>query len=231
MLFCLAAVLLALWCNKANRQRRAVNVIQDMGSVVYWHEAKPFDTGVWFDYSARPAGSIWLRRFLGDDYFQTVRNVNISPTDEAMKVFSDLPDVVSVYVDGFQLTDEGLRQLASVTDLQNLCIENAPNLSSESMSILRHFRKLKMLTITDVPIDGDCIKHIENSTSLRQVVFCNTRLTKEDEKRLRNLLPNATVDVETYDTNPRAGPSISPYNSRDGSAKKSREKQRRMSGL
>jgi len=242
LMVCLVAMLLSLWSNKANRQRRAVNVIHDYGHVVYWHEfpyrdlhdLKPGEARL-VDYSARPVGSILLRRLLGDDYFQTVRLVSFSPTDEVMNVLSDLPEVNHVDLDGFRLTDEGFRKLATVTDLEDLSIENATNLSSDSMSILEQFKNLKTLTIKHTPIDSRFIKFIANSKSLRQVYLYGTQLTKEDEKRLRDMLSHATVDVEEpteYDGGkPTGKPAIAPYNSYGSSSKNMREKQRRVSGL
>jgi hypothetical protein len=94
-----AAVSFAIWTNGANRQRRAVAAIGQLGQVVYYHEFPSADAMGTVDYTASPPGPTWLRRIVGDDYFQTVRIIDFAPTDNTMKFLSDLPRVDSVAID------------------------------------------------------------------------------------------------------------------------------------
>ena len=203
----LLVLVIAIWCgiwkNKANRQRTAVKVISTSGSFVYSHEfpfrglMKPGEVRK-VDYAAKPPGPAWLRSIVGDDYFQTVRMVHFSPTDEAMKQLANLPDVGDVAMDAYQLTDEGFKQLSHLRNLENLTISNGHNLSN-SMAVLTTLPRIRRLLIYNTPIDYRSVEHFAKLANLRQLHLSATLLSDEDVARLCALLPNASIDVDHGD--------------------------------
>ena len=112
------AVVLAILSIRANRQRRAVNAIGQSGHVVYHHEFPYEDFFGEADYTVSPKVPTWIRKIVGDDYFQTVRMVTFSPTDEIMAHLSQLPNIESITIDAHQLSDAGFGKLADIPNLR-----------------------------------------------------------------------------------------------------------------
>ena len=73
----LVAVPLGLWANSANRQRRAVEAIRELGG------------GAWYDFELdvppKPLEASWPVKLLGIDYFATVVEVSAPPGFERME--------------------------------------------------------------------------------------------------------------------------------------------------
>lgn len=75
------AVYLGIAVNKASQQRKAVKAIEALGGAVRYnwqhvpdcgfHQANDLAIG-------EPSGPEWLRRLIGDDYFQNVEMVNLA---------------------------------------------------------------------------------------------------------------------------------------------------------
>jgi hypothetical protein len=130
--------LLAVWMahisHRARQQKLAVERIQRLDGwvpVEYAHEEPyiifpepPPDPTIseFLRGNQPPSGPVWLRNFLGDDYFQTVvaldlghRNIR-SVNDDDLSLLLDLPDLKILKLDKCDITDDGL---ACVKKLKN----------------------------------------------------------------------------------------------------------------
>jgi hypothetical protein len=98
------AVWLGVQVNRATNQRRAVRMVGDRGGLVHYvHQCRtrPVQLGDFypssaFDPTIEAAGPAWLRRFLGEEYFQDVIYVNLeghvaSEGDADAKLIAALP--------------------------------------------------------------------------------------------------------------------------------------------
>jgi hypothetical protein len=99
---------LAVKMRQAERQREATTAIEKLGGQVHWDDkAKRW-----------PA---WLRRVLGDDFFSSVVDVNLSGsqvTDAGLEHLKGLSQLQTLWLDGTQVTDAGLAQLKGLSKLQ-----------------------------------------------------------------------------------------------------------------
>jgi hypothetical protein len=99
----LLVVLLAIWLGLESKAARTQKEVVDMvlakgGEVFYRHqEMAPYS---WDD--SEPNAPQWLRRSLGDDYFQTVS---------------------AIFLDGPKFTDEDLKAIAKLRGLRMLGID------------------------------------------------------------------------------------------------------------
>ncbi len=73
----LVTVAIGLWASAANRQRRAVEAIRELGG------------GAWYDFELdvppKPLGAFWPANVLGIDYFATVVEVSAPPGREQIE--------------------------------------------------------------------------------------------------------------------------------------------------
>jgi hypothetical protein len=167
------------WFYPYRVQREAVRVFQDAGGSV----------------TSRASGPAWLQRIAGDEHFQTIVHVdlrNCAVTDECLEWLGRLPDLedfqvgTSTYgfplptierslvnaeylnLSGAPITDEGLRHLASCSNLQTLF--------------------LKKTGITDAGL-----RRLHGIKSLRVVWLNDTQVTPDGVRELRAALPNTYV--------------------------------------
>jgi hypothetical protein len=69
------AIWLGVAVNRAREQREAVKAIETLGGVVFYDWQLPNPENYWELHEGGPHGPALLRRFIGDDFFQSVRAV------------------------------------------------------------------------------------------------------------------------------------------------------------
>ena len=123
-------------------EREAVEAISKLGGEVM------------YDSGAAPPGPNWLRRLLGEHFFSKVDQVTLHHvTDEELTCLDELPDLVSVDLEGASITDVGLSHLRGLTRLENLDLRgtkvtDAGMANLLSLSNLRYL-KLQGTSVTD----------------------------------------------------------------------------------
>jgi hypothetical protein len=131
------AVPLGWQVNRTREQRVAVEAVQRYGGSV--HFDYEFVSGALIP-GGTPRGPRWLRMMLGDEYFRKVRlvnfdyersigaivhNPNVEACDELLKKISGLPGLKTLRMKKTQATDEGLRHIGNMSELEELYIRNA----------------------------------------------------------------------------------------------------------
>jgi hypothetical protein len=80
------AIWLGVAVNRAREQREAVKAVEAMGGVVLydWHISQIGNAPAW-----EPQGPVWLRLFIGNEYFQKVEQVYLmgasAPTNDTIQ--------------------------------------------------------------------------------------------------------------------------------------------------
>lgn len=210
----LCAIWLGCRCKRAHDQRIAVNRILELrGRVVYDYQ---YDTNRRNSRNAKPSGPIWLRRFVGDDYFQEVRCVllcEVVRTDDDVEIIgTDVTDAdfrligklrhlreLSLYGGG-NVSNAGLRHLGRLRDLQCLALEET-RITDAGLCHLRDLKNLSELKLMDTAVGDEGLKHVGELTQLSVLNLDNTFVTSAGLShltRLKNLLAlsleNAQID-------------------------------------
>jgi len=217
LLLCIAGlcVLLAVQVNSANKQRRAVARLRELGA------SAGFDRDL-NNLSAGYQGSTWLRDLIGIHYVATCNYVHFHkpiPSDRDLEVLRELPylecvdlglsDVsgdalvhlrdlkylTNLYLGDKSATDQGLKHLQDLTQLQVLQIGTDPPISRVTNAGLSHLARLKNLTqlgIENSPeISDEGLAHLEGLTKLKTLMVRGTGVTYASS--IRKKIPNCLI--------------------------------------
>jgi hypothetical protein len=155
---------------RARLQQRAVATIQGLhGSVIYdWEYDWEYAGNHFMKKPASvPPGPSWLRRALGDEYFQDVAAV-ILPTE------SGLPPAFDESREPFDpkyarlLLDDQLACLDGLDRIENLHLQGG-HLKPEGLERLARLGRLKDLTLIIDALDADRLAHLGGLTNLERL--------------------------------------------------------------
>jgi hypothetical protein len=154
-------LVLAVWlgwiANRAHVQRDAVAAIRRAGGSV------GFDTD-WtlmgpFGPPKGPRGPIWMRRWLGPDYFDTATSVHFfepgpqpkAGGDEVLKAAARLPDLQALSICYSDATDVGAEGLGRLTGLRSLDLR-LNRMTVRAVKDFRSLTELRELKIATIPL-------------------------------------------------------------------------------
>jgi hypothetical protein len=167
----ITCVALAIIGHHYRTRRAAVRAIDELGG----------------GYSIHLQGPAWLRKLVDDDkYFYNLRRISLGRPDSPCKAerpFNDeelaaVIDHINVFrgprmldFQGSPITDEGLRHLQRVRDLEILWLDSTP--------------------ITDAGL-----LHLASISTLKQIQLTGSKVTDEGVAKLQRSLPNCHVDYQ-----------------------------------
>ena len=164
-------VLLAMYVVPAERQRRAVAVIEDAGGHVF------------YGYDLEGQEMPWLGRMLGRDYaaeshdawlvgetdapfiaacqLRTLRGINLmhgDAPDSRLLLLADLKDLRELHLQRAAVTDDGLALLAGMVHLEVLLLDECP-ITDKGLGHFRTLRSLRALGLSGTSITdaGMCV--------------------------------------------------------------------------
>jgi hypothetical protein len=155
--------------NKAREQREAVAAVAKYGGWVHYdHE---FVNGK-LTPGGKPWAPRWLRRSIGDEYFQEVRQVslvyddstgkrydatNVKACDDVLARVSGLPGLKVLLLKETQATDEGLRQVGAMKGLEELFVWDAVSVTDAGVAHLAGLGRLKNVHISKSKITDESL--------------------------------------------------------------------------
>ena len=198
---------------KARRQREAVEEIERLGGTVFYP----------YDGLLVPPKRTWLRKLLGNDFFDKVDSVtyvNFGPeviTDSSLEPLEGLPYLSWLCLTGTQVTDDGLKLLKGNKHLDTLILQGT-QITDDGMKHLKDLRTIKYLDLTNCPITGiglnhlaanakllyldldntqvddSAVEYLARLTSLQLLTIEGTQVTPEGVKKLQEALPNCKIE-------------------------------------
>ena len=205
--FSLATMLIALtagaiWMgyktNKARRQRAATeNVLSLGGQVRFRHQsqiANPtynhFPSSSLFDLNVAPPGPDWLRRSIGDEYFQQVIYVHLEGkpvTDQVLSTLGAVPQLKYLNLEYSGIEDEGLRHLSTLRSLQCLYL-GRNDITDAGLKHLTNLRNLEELEFNSLRrFDGSGLVHLVKLTELRKLSLQYLNIARSEYRHLSKL--------------------------------------------
>lgn len=208
----------------ARDQRLALDVVREKhGRVAYdWEpdvdgvtsDFLPVDLG---QHGASIPGPAWLRRLIGDDFFQDVVVIRLhTACDADLKLFSRMKYLRILILDRSHVTDDGMRYVRQMRDLQELrlgltTITDAGVAELRMLARLRELRlegtrvtdagvraiallPLECLVLDGTQITDEAVDVLARISSLKYLAVRRTRLTARSIETLRALLPDCEID-------------------------------------
>ncbi len=198
----LLVLAIALWLgwvvHKARQQREAVAALQKFGGFVHydWEFALgpvkvPQGNLMWmpswgkFTPGGKPWAPDWMRRAIGDEYFQSIAHVslyvditkqvadstwvNIGPADDALRKLTTQTRVRTLQIGGDQVTDENLSYVGQMTGLEELSIEWAFHLTDKGFLQLSGLKRLRILDVGRSKMTDASLAAIGKLTNLEEL--------------------------------------------------------------
>jgi hypothetical protein len=197
LLVLLVGVFLGWRVHRAREQQRAARVVRDNGGTLHydWEFA-----GGTFTPGGKPPGPAWLRRLLGDEYFQEVAWVSIADTDpmdpenasgrridRVLVALRAMDRLRELHLNGRQLRDAHLARIRDLTSLERLEIWGAVHLTDAGLAHLRGLGHLRSIAINDCALTDASLDPLADIPSLEELDLRGNRLTDAGLGRLSRL--------------------------------------------
>jgi hypothetical protein len=186
LLVVLIAIPLAWKVNRVRHQREVVSVIARLdGDLLYDYQRRAITDGP----TQQPAGPQWIRRFVGDDFFADVVQVQLSGaqvSDGTLARVVSLPELQLLGVRSDNVTDQGLAMVARKKSLMSLTLRSN-RLTPAGIDYLAELPNLQFLRCSGLQVDDRWIPHLAKLKSLRTLVLSDTRITDEGLAGLRSM--------------------------------------------
>lgn len=204
--------------NSARRQAAIVSDIEQVGGDVYYDWQLEPGVG-----ATHPPGPAWLRKLIGDDYFQTVLVAYINDPyleEERLPAVDQLPALRNLVLQETQTGDATMRRISKLKHLWSLDISqtNVTDMGLVHLARLRTLKRLSVGTWDRDRIVGDAglkrvattldleslwvlghgftdasIPVFERFKNLRELSLLHTLVTEKGIERLRATLPNCEI--------------------------------------
>lgn len=174
---------LGLVTNRAERQRRAVAAIRELGGLVQYD----------FEYPAPKElpGPDWLCQMLGVDYFADVVDVHtLNMTDATCSHLSALTSVRTLGLVSNEVTDAGLAHLEGLTSLEVLYVD--AQVTDAGLAYLSGLTSLQELNLSSTQVTDAGLAHLSGLTSLYLLSLDCPRVTDKGCDKLQQALPNCS---------------------------------------
>ena len=222
-------LLLGLQVRKTRRQQQAVAAIEALGGDVQYDFQldENGDERYELDANGNPIGLARPPRLhrqfqswgLSSFYSAPVVAVRLRQplvTDDELRPLADLPRLRVVSIYGPQITDEGLKHLASAHELEDLdlimtketdatlrmaatfpslrrAFFSSRSVTDEGVRSLGRLKKLKRLHLMGREITDRALAHIESIPALEMLTLQDTQVTDEGVAKLKAALPKCEV--------------------------------------
>ena len=199
----LVVLVTGLWLgsqiNQAHRQRDAVATVEKHGGWV--HYDYEFVNGIQTP-GRQPWGPHWLRRWIGDEFFQEVTfvsfvydrsagkrsdNHDVKPCDEALALLSTQFGLRSVLMKKTQATDAGFAQLEHATNLEDLYVWDSTLITDDGVRKLEKLINLKNLHIDNSRMTDEGFRSLSRMTKMKNLVLQSHRFSDRGFSAVRQM--------------------------------------------
>jgi internalin A len=213
-LFALACSWFAVNLGQARRQREAVEAIVRLGGgVTYDYELRRdlamtrqipggrIEFGYESDLSGmpipkEPSWPLWLRKLLGDDFFNNVVKVRVE-NDAAMVHLARLPHLRKLETYGEGITDAGMEKLEGMLQLEQLNCHGIETITDDGLISLADLPSLRYLLLASQRVSDTGVERIARLVQLRRLTLSSGKITDEGVKHLAHLTNLKELDLSS----------------------------------
>ena len=181
--FVVVITLFAAWLGyvsfRAREQQAAVARIKELGGIVQYDYQMPPSA------EPSPPGWPWLRRLVGDEYFQDVAFVKLDETsvsDADLPLISKLRRTKTLSLNRTDVSDEGLVSIRGMTELNYLGLMKT-KVTSKGIRSLSLPRNGCILVLEGTSVGDEALS---NLTGCSHLALASTRITSEGIKGLED---------------------------------------------
>jgi hypothetical protein len=167
-------VVLGLWVNGAERQRRAVAAIQAAGGYVFYDYERPDAAPI----VGQLPGPDWLCERLGVDYFADVTYAYLSrrATDETVAHLRSLTSLEELLLYGTPVSDVGLAHLSGLSRLEHLSLFGT-QVTDVGVANLSGLTNLERLSLFGTQVTDAGVANLSGLTRLEELSLDGTQVT------------------------------------------------------
>jgi Ran GTPase-activating protein (RanGAP) involved in mRNA processing and transport len=176
--------------NHAHHQKQTVEAVTRIGGKVF--------------FTDNSHGPIWLRQLIGDDYFRTIKGINLQHcpgTDDLLADISALSRLDELNLTQCDLTDKSLKQIAKLENLKALRLGFNP-ITDEGLKHLVRLDQLLVLDLCVTKITDDGLNSLLKFHKLDRLELFATRITDAGAATVARMSSLTELDVaDTFITN------------------------------
>jgi hypothetical protein len=189
LLILVVGILLAWRVNKARRQREAVAAIRANGGLVHYDyefvpgavtlmQANPSSVPQWGTLTPgrNPPAPNWLRRTVGDEYFQEIAHVSFlfdiatgarhetmvdrMSADDMLAKLAGQTGIKTLQLGWENVTGRGMAAIGQIPALEELVICDADEITDRDLAHLEGLKNLRVLLISDTWLTVEALRHV-----------------------------------------------------------------------
>jgi hypothetical protein len=217
---------LAVKMEEARRQNAAVGAIRRADGIVSYDWQGIYSLLLF--PKQKPRSPEWLRRLLGDDFWEDVVCVELGEfgTDALLRQVEDFPRLEELYVKCYRadhkITDKGLEHVQGLVQLRTLILADAEvtdaglahfaglkklerlslefgKITGTGLEYLKGLAQLRMLDLKGNQVTDDGLEHIRGLVRLRWLSLDSTNITDAEMDHLKNLTQLERLSVNYSD--------------------------------
>lgn len=172
----ICGVWLGIQVNRVNRQRRAIATISGLRALIHFEHEYENEQSLNRIPNAVPPGPVWLRNFIGEDYFRRAAVVDFAygyPERQRL----GLPSVA----------DDDLRCLTWLPDLRYIEIGHTTGVTDAGFVHFRNLKRLRSLSLYNTPVTGSGLVQLAGLPRLECLSLGKTRLKSQHVSALAQL--------------------------------------------
>ncbi|HVK59820.1 MAG TPA: c-type cytochrome domain-containing protein [Candidatus Kapabacteria bacterium] len=123
----------------------------------------------------------------------TVRPQDTNKTSEAVALLKDIPSLVDLNLAKLNLKDDDLKNIAELTNLQRLHLENNP-ITDAGFAHLKGLVNLEYLNLYNTEVADGSIDHLKAMTNLAALYLWQSKVSDEGAEKLKAALPETMIN-------------------------------------
>jgi beta-lactamase regulating signal transducer with metallopeptidase domain/protocatechuate 3,4-dioxygenase beta subunit/Leucine-rich repeat (LRR) protein len=144
---------------------------------------------------------------------------NAQLTDEALRLFSKLPKIEDLSLQGNHFTDQGLAYVAGMTQLKRLVLGLGKNeITNDGLRHLARLTNLELLDLQDSQVTDAGLKHLVGLKKLQEL-WAPPAVTRQGLQELHKSLPNLKLPGDETRDNSAGSSADQPFDAEKSSQK------------
>jgi hypothetical protein len=113
--------------------------------------------------------------------------------DASLKHVEAMTELENLNIEGCSISDIGLASLKELTKLQNLNLKDT-EITDAGLKFLKGLAHLETLDLDNDDVTDVGLEHLKSLQNLKQLLLSDTAVTDEGVKKLRQALPNCSIE-------------------------------------